>query len=85
MAATAVAGADDQVLVALEHDRQREGAESRFSRLVRGLDRLQPLGDLARHQMGDDLREGDGKVRWIPKPASSSPERLAGLTNMPQL
>ncbi|WP_292304895.1 hypothetical protein [Mesorhizobium sp.] len=46
MAATAVAGADDQVLVALEHDRQREGAESRFSAWCAASTGFSPLATL---------------------------------------
>ena len=43
----AVAGADDQVLVAGEHDGQRKGAFQPLQRLGHGLDRLQRRGRVA--------------------------------------
>ncbi|CDX59591.1 hypothetical protein MPL1032_270029 [Mesorhizobium plurifarium] len=53
-----VAGADDQVLVALEHDRQCEGAGKPLQRRMRGFHRLQSPGEFARHKMRDDLGVG---------------------------
>ena len=53
-----VAGADDQVLVALEHDGQRKGAAQTLQGGMGGLDRSGAPRQLARHQMRDDFRVG---------------------------
>ena len=54
----AVAGADDQVLVALEHDGQRKGAFQPLQRVVRGRYRVGAALQFARDQMGDHLGVG---------------------------
>ena len=53
-----VARADDEVLVAAEHDRQRKRALEPLQRPVRRLDRRRAGGQLAAHQVGDDFRVG---------------------------
>ena len=53
-----VAGADDQILVAGEHDGERERALQPLQRIVGGIDGLCAARELARNQMGDDLGVG---------------------------
>ena len=53
-----VAGADDEVFVALEHDGERERAFKPFQRAVGGIDRTGAAANLARHQMRYDLGVG---------------------------
>ena len=54
----AVAGADDQILVAGEHDGEREGALQPLQRIVGGLDGLCATREFARDEMGDHLGVG---------------------------
>ncbi len=51
----AVAGADDQVLIPLEHDRQRERTFQLLQRLERCIDRSGAALHLPRNQMRDDF------------------------------
>ena len=57
----AVAGADDQVLVALEHDRQRERAFQALERAESRIDRARPAVQFARDQVRDNFRVSLGQ------------------------
>ena len=54
----AVAGADDQILLAAEHDGQRKGPFQPLQRGEGGVDGGSPPLHLARHQMGHHFRIG---------------------------